>query len=293
MNIAIYGKKFNPEFLDSAVNLFNKLTEYKADIYIFQPFLEFITGQYNFLPKFSGTFSKKEEITKKTDFIFSIGGDGTFLETVTYVKDKDIPIVGINSGRLGFLANIGTEEINEAIDAIFQNRFTFDYRTLVQLHTKTGLFGHENYALNEVTVMKHDSSSMITIETYLNKELLNKYRADGLIVSTPTGSTAYSLSVGGPLLLPKSTNLIIAPIAPHSLTVRPIVVPDDYEIRLNIESRSEKYMVAVDYRSELVDTKVELLIKRAKFLIKILNFEKNSFFNTLRNKLMWGLDKRN
>ncbi len=227
------------------------------------------------------------------DFVFSIGGDGTFLETVTFVKDSGIPIVGINSGRLGFLADISKEEIVNALNEIIAGRFKIRKLDLLAAYTSDGEFNSLNFALNELAITKIDSSAMITIHTYLNEIYVNSYWADGLIISTSTGSTAYSLSVGGPILHPETSDFIITPIAPHNLTVRPMVVPNNLEVTLKIEARAGKYLASIDSRSQILDENVVIHVKKASFKINVVELSDQSFYATLRNKLMWGVDKRN
>ena len=222
--------------------------------------------------------------------MLSIGGDGTFLEAVSFVRNKNIPMLGINSGRLGFLANISSADIEFILDKIFDNEYFIENRALIKLETKDKLFKDFNYGLNDFTIHKNQSSSMITIHAYLNDDYLNSYWADGLIISTPTGSTAYSLSAGGPIVVPNSNNFIITPIAPHSLTVRPMIISDNNILTLKIESRSQNYLASLDYKSEFFNTDVEIKISKADFCIKLVKFKDQSFFETLRNKLMWGLD---
>ncbi|WP_372644489.1 NAD kinase, partial [Ancylomarina sp.] len=217
-----------------------------------------------------------------------------FLDAVTVVQDSGIPIVGVNSGRLGFMADIAREEIPAAISDIFEGNYSIEERTLLKVQTKdNGLFKDFNYALNEFTVHKKDSASMITIHTYIDGEYLNSYWADGLIIATPTGSTAYSLSVGGPILIPNTQNFVISPISPHNLTVRPIVLPNHQEITLKVEGRSDSYLASLDSRSVSFEALNELKISKADFKIKVLKLKTHSFYSTLRNKLMWGVDKRN
>jgi NAD+ kinase len=225
--------------------------------------------------------------------MFSVGGDGTLLESVSYVKKLKLPVLGINTGRLGFLTSVSSQETDEAIKSILANDFDLDTRSLLEVELKNNPFGTLNFALNEVTIQKKDSSSMITIHTYLDGKFLNSYWADGLIVSTPTGSTAYSLSCNGPIVLPNSGNIIITPIAPHNLNVRPLVIPDNIEVRLLIESRAENCLVALDYKSETIPVSTEIIIKKSKEQISLIRLKNHDFLSTLRNKLMWGLDKRN
>jgi NAD+ kinase len=223
----------------------------------------------------------------------SIGGDGTFLESIMFLKNINIPVIGLNSGRLGFLANISKEEISLAFDAIIKGNYELESRSLLTLETETSIFGNFNFALNDVTIQKKDST-MITIDAYLDNEFLNTYWTDGLIVSTPTGSTAYSLSAGGPIVLPGSKNFIIAPIASHNLTVRPLVIPDTKEIRLEVRSRSGSFFVTVDNRVAAMEMpNNSFIIRKASFELKMVKLPFNSYYTTIRNKLMWGADTRN
>ncbi|TAJ13410.1 NAD kinase [Marinilabiliaceae bacterium JC017] len=292
MKVAIFGKRFGDVFFDSCVKLFRCLEENKVEIIIYRPFYDFLLQTVKIKPKIGGFFERPGEING-VDLVFSIGGDGTFLETVTFVQDTGIPIVGINSGRLGFLADISKEEIEGALMDILNKRFSIRELDLLSLHASDHLFGDLNFALNELAITKRDSSSMITIHTYLNDEFLNSYWADGLIIATPTGSTAYSLSVGGPIMHPDSHSFIITPIAPHNLTVRPMVVPNDVEITLKVEGRGGNFLAALDSRSEFFEEDLEIKVKRANFKINVIVRQHYSFYKTLRNKLMWGMDKRN
>jgi NAD+ kinase len=293
MIAAIYGKQYQPAFSDSLRFFFDELKNMDCQIHIHHDFYELIKRNENFDPQPDKIFKTHEDISSDTDIFFSIGGDGTFLESVSYVRDSKIPMVGINSGRMGFLANISKDDLPTAMKNIFKKNYTIEHRTLLKLQCRSQVFREWKYALNEITVQKRDSGSMIVIHLYADNELLNSYWSDGLIISTPTGSTAYSLSVGGPIVTPGSSNFIITPIAPHTLTVRPLVVPDSVRLRIQIEARHDNYLASLDYHSEILDTSVELFIKKANFKINMLKFENTSYFETLRTKLMWGLDKRN
>ena len=293
MKAAIFGKNYNESFKDSIIEFFKIIKEFKYEILIYEPYYKFIKEFSGFNPKpdklFNKSFSKEDEI----DIVFSIGGDGTFLESVSYVRNLEIPIVGINSGRVGFLANISQEEIPTALQSIHEKKYSIEDRTLLEINSDKDIFKSFNFALNEITVQKRDSGSMITIKVFLNGEFVNTYWADGLILSTPTGSTAYSLSLGGPIVVPGSQNFILTPIAPHNLTVRPIVVPDDNEITIEVAGRTDNYLVSADYKSEIVEKNTKLSIKAANFKVKTIRIENHTFFNNIRDKLMWGLDKRN
>jgi NAD+ kinase len=258
---------------------------------VYEPFYRFIKQklQLSDSVKIYNTFS---EINGNVDYMLSLGGDGTFLETLSFVRNSGIPILGINTGRLGFLANVAKTEINEAIDALMQKKYKIEKRDLLSVTAATKLFGEINYGLNELTILKKDSSSMITIHTYINGDYLNSYFADGLIIATPTGSTAYSLSCGGPLVMPDSQNFVITPIAPHNLNVRPLVISDSSVITLKVEGRNNFYLASLDSRSEVIDSSVELTVQKADFYAHLIQLEGQTFFNTMRNKLLWGLDKR-
>ena len=293
MIFAIYGRSYSNDFHDSVLSLVKVLQKKKAGILVFSPLYEFIKNSGLSLETDFKLFNSPEDITDNVDFFISIGGDGTFLETIPYVMNHGIPVVGINSGRLGFLADIAGDEINNAIEDIYNKRFKIEERTLIELDTSGKLFTDHNFALNEFTIQKQESGSMIIIHTYINDEYLNSYWADGIIVSTPTGSTAYSLSVGGPIVIPNSENFIITPIAPHNLTVRPIVLSDNNKITFKVEGRSASFLASLDYQAEPFEPTLSLTVKKANFRVKIIKLENQSFFSTLRNKLMWGLDKRN
>jgi NAD+ kinase len=293
MKVAVYGKNYSESFKESIDFLFKFFKQIDYYVAVYEPFLRFISENSNSIPFHNEVFNIIDCKKNKYDLIFSVGGDGTFLECASLVKNCDIPIVGINSGRLGFLADISQEELPSALSDIHKKKYTIEERTLLELISEPQVFEGNNFALNEITIQKRDTGSMINIQVFLNNIYINTYWADGLIISTPTGSTAYSLSVGGPIVVPGSKNFIITPIAPHNLTVRPIVVPDSIELTLKVESRSENYMATVDYKSEIIDKSVILKIKAADFKIKTLKTENKTFFSTLRTKLMWGFDKRN
>lgn len=291
MKIAIYSRnlsKIHANFVDELVF---KLIDKQVEVIVYQPLLEFLPKKNKSINNLL-TFSCSKDL-RGVDYMFSIGGDGTMLESVSYVKKLRIPILGINTGRLGFLTSVSSQETDEAIKNILAKDYDLDTRSLLEVELKNNPFGTLNFALNEVTIQKKDSSSMITIHTYLDGKFLNSYWADGLIVSTPTGSTAYSLSCNGPIVLPNSGNIIITPIAPHNLNVRPLVIPDNIEVRLLIESRAENCLVALDYKSETIPVSTDIIIKKSKEQIRLIRLKNHDFLSTLRNKLMWGLDKRN
>lgn len=291
MRIAVYGQRLEDKYLSFVQILFQSLLNKNIEVLVYEKLHAKLSGKTDLDDRLK-TFKNHQDISD-VNYMFSIGGDGTLLKTITYVRENDIPIFGINTGRLGFLTSVGTEEIESAIDAILSGDFDLDTRTLLSLETENNLFGEVNYALNEITLQKTDTSSMITIQVYLNGEFLNSYWADGLIISTPTGSTAYSLSCNGPIILPGSGNIIINPIAPHNLNVRPVVVPDDTELTLKIEGRTDNFLVALDSRSITVPLSMELKIKKSANQINIIRLKNHSFLKTLRSKLIWGHDKRN
>jgi NAD+ kinase len=238
-------------------------------------------------------FTKHEDFHKGIDLAFSIGGDGTFLKTVSYIRNSEVPILGINTGRLGFLANIGDRYFEEALELVNQKRYDFQLRSLVRVETERDIFGQDNVAMNEVTLLKKDTASMITVHAYLDDKYLNSYWADGLIVATPTGSTAYNLSCGGPIITPGCQVHIITPIAPHNLNVRPVVVPDKLPIRLSIEGRERNYLISIDGCSKNIRQKEEVIIRKAEYMINVIKLEDTNFLDTIRNKMLWGIDNRN
>lgn len=292
MKIAIYSRGVDKDNMPELNRLFQEITRQHIEPVFFQDFFNQIycslelSGQYS-------TFSSHEDLPADIDAMISLGGDGTMLDTVTFIGDSGIPILGINFGRLGFLANIGKDEITKAIDSISNREYIVDKRSLIHLDANLPLFGKAPFALNEFTIHKKDISPMIKIHTYLNGEFLNTYWADGLIVSTPTGSTGYSLSCNGPVIFPESSSFVITPVSPHNLNIRPIVVPDDNIISFEVEGRTDGFLCTLDSRRELVNLEAQLAVRRESFEIKLIRMNENNFLQTLRNKLSWGLDKRN
>lgn len=293
MKIALYGLTVNPDFREELARLLELLKEKQFENYIYKPFWDYLQNDCLLSPEIAGVFESTDELPQDVCYIFSVGGDGTLLKSFMIAQKSSLPLVGINSGRLGFLSDISREEIEKSLDDILAGNILIDERTVLELEIVDKDHSEFYYALNEITVTKLDSSSMISIHTYVNDEFLNTYWADGLIVSTPTGSTAYSLSVGGPILTPDSHNFVISPIAPHHLTVRPIVVPDHHSITLSVEGRGMHFLTSVDSQSEATFFSVLLKIRKAPFNVKTVRLKEHSFFSTLRNKLMWGADKRN
>ena len=292
MRIAVFGRNINAIFHNSLKRLFNILHLHNVDIIVYRPFLEYMIRDIGFKPDGISDFASYTELSN-VDYFFSIGGDGTFLSAVSFVRNSGIPMVGINSGRLGFLADVAQSELESAMECLFDSKYHLQPRSLIRLENNLGLLSEFPYALNEFTVFKQDTSQMITIHVTVGDDFLNSYWADGLIISTPTGSTAYSLSVGGPIITPASANFTIVPIAPHNLAIRPIVIPDSEEIRIKVEGRGERFMATLDSRSSPFSSTEEIILKKAEFTINVLQFENQSFYITLRNKLMWGIDKRN
>lgn len=291
--IAIYGREFNASVLPYVEQLFAYLKENKVQVYVHSDFYTFLKKQIN-CPEGWLLYYSHVDLPTNIQFLLSLGGDGTMLSAVSQVRDSGIPIAGINFGRLGFLAAIHKTQMIEALDAIFAGRYQLQHRELLEVTgSDQKIFGEENFALNDITVFRHDTSSMITVNAVLNGELLNAYWADGIIIATPTGSTAYSLSCGGPIMMPGSGNFVITPIAPHNLNVRPIIISADSELELEIESRTEKYILSCDSKSDTLSTTTKLKIRRAPFRVNLIRLEKDSYFSTLREKLLWGLDVRN
>lgn len=292
MRLAIFGRNYKG-FEDYISLLFKELEKYNASVYILDSFHRNILRECCFEPKIEGVFETHQDIrNKKIDFMISMGGDGTFLQAANIVRDMGIPLIGINIGRLGFLANIPKSEIADAIRAIFNHEYSLEERTMLAMSCPDSPFGDYPYALNELTFQRQ-GSTMITVHVHVNGEFLNSYWADGLIISTPTGSTAYSLSAGGPVVSPGANNFVILPIAPHNLNVRPLILTDDVELRIRIDARNEKFLATLDSMSEVMSSNTEIVVKKAPFKINLLNLNFNSFYATLRNKLMWGADKRN
>ncbi|MDH6358257.1 NAD kinase [Parabacteroides sp. PF5-9] len=289
MKIGIFGSEHQVEKQLIIKRLFEKLQALEADVFVDYTFHSYLAGCLNYSPSINGIL---REEPFDLDLALSIGGDGTFLRTIARINKQDIPILGINTGRLGFLADIGSNEIEEALEELFKNYYKIEERTLLALQTKEPVFKGYNYALNEVAILKRDTSSMITIHTFLNEEYLTSYQADGLVIATPTGSTAYSMSVNGPIIVPQNNSLVLSPVAPHSLNVRPLVIPDSSEITLSVESRSGNFLIALDGRSEICPTGMTFQVKKADYGAKVIKRYNHTFYQTLREKLMWGADTR-
>ncbi len=288
MKIGLYAKVISSASLKSLfeeVILF--LKNEGVDVYIHQNVHSFFSSH-----TIHDGFSNFDAQTPNLDYIISIGGDGTILDSIEIVRDSNIPIIGLNTGRLGFLANVSTLDFKNAFKDLVKGNYSLDKRTLLQLESNLDLFGF-NYALNDFVLHKKESSSMIIVHTFLNGEPLNSYWSDGLIISTPTGSSGYSLSCGGPIVFPKAANFVVTPIAPHNLNVRPVVIPDDQVLSFEIEGRSNSFLASLDSRSVTINNQVQIAIKKANFKVNLVRFENDSFLRTLRNKMLWGLDNRN
>lgn len=288
MTVAIYSRGLDAEQNAPMQFLLSELLSHKSTVFLYEPLA------WQLPPNIFTTFNSYEDlVTNEVECLISIGGDGTILDAVTLVRDSNIPILGINFGRLGFLASISKNEIASAVDALVNHTFIVDKRSLIHIDSDLSLFGETPFALNEFALHKKDTSPMIKIHTYINGEFLNSYWADGLIVSTPTGSTGYNLSCNGPILFPESSCFVITPVAPHNLNVRPIVVADSNIISFEVEGRSDQYICVMDARRELVNMNVQLAVKKEKFTVSLIRLNENSFLSTLRTKLTWGMDKRN
>jgi NAD+ kinase len=292
MRIAIYSRGIENNQHQDIKLLLQELSKHNIEPVFFQDFFNQFYSAVNLTAGYS-TFNSYEDIDDSIDCMISLGGDGTLLDTVTLVRDKGTPVLGINYGRLGFLASIGREDLTTAVVALAERTYVPDKRTLIHLDANIPLFGEVPYALNEFTLHKKDTSSMIKIHTYLNGEFLNTYWADGLIVATPTGSTGYSLSCNGPVVFPDSGSFVITPVAPHNLNIRPIIVPDNNIISFEVEGRTDGFLCSLDSRREAVPKEVQLAVKKETFCINLIRLNENNFLQTLRNKLSWGLDKRN
>jgi NAD+ kinase len=290
MKIGIFGSDYQAGKQNSIKHLFDRLIEWKAEIWVEKQFYNYLSKTFAFTPRIAGLV---EGDSFPLDMVFSLGGDGTFLRTAAWVGRRNIPILGINTGRLGFLADVGTSEIEATLAEIFQGAYHLEEKNLLEVESFPLKFkGQYNYALNELAILKRDTSSMIAISTYLNDVFLTEYLADGLLLATPTGSTAYNLSVNGPIILPQSNTFVLSPVAPHALNVRPLVIPEDYKIRFAVESRSQNFLVSLDGRSEVFSSGSEFQVQKADFTIKVVKRNNQNFYDTLRKKLLWGTDIR-
>ena len=288
MKIGLYTKVIsNPRQLKLLEDMIAFLLKEQVEVCLHTQLAEQLDKGYK-LPEF-GMLCKAQP---NLDFLISVGGDGTILSAVEITGDSQVPIIGVNTGRLGFLANVSTDGFIDAFKELRNGNYSLDKRTLLQLESNTDLFRF-NYGLNDFVLHKKETSSMITVHAFLNGEPLNSYWADGLIIATPTGSSGYSLSCGGPILFPKSSSLVVTPIAPHNLNVRPVIIPDDQVLSFEIEGRSTQFLASLDSRSVTIDQTVQIAIRKADFGINLVRFEGDTFLKTLRNKMLWGMDNRN
>ncbi|MGV3629641.1 MAG: NAD kinase [Bacteroidota bacterium] len=291
-NIAIYGRKINKQNVAYFVNVIELLESMGWNAVLEHELKEQLVKKAGIGSKCK-TFKTYHDLKSGIDLAISVGGDGTFIQTVKYIRDSGVPVTGVNMGRLGFLANVNSEDLEKTFDKIRNGQFDYQKRSLLRVHTSDNIFDDNNIALNEVTLHKKDTSSMITVHATLGDLYLNSYWADGLIVATPTGSTAYNLSCGGPIVTPGCQVHILNPIAPHNLSLRPLVVPDHFPIKLSVEGRERKYLLSLDSISKNIDQDEEVIVTKAEFLINVVKFEDASFLDTIRNKMSWGVDKRN
>ena len=290
MTIALFGKNIAPENGDYMRRLFEELSDNQVEITVYQPFADLVKA---FVPEgvHYSVFNSHDDLN--ADILFSIGGDGTILDTVPFVRDSGMPVLGINMGRLGFLSSISKNEIGEAVKSVLAGDYSVEHRTLLELVAPDNVFGDVRYALNELNVIRNPEHSLLAIKVFVDDVYLNTYWGDGILLATPTGSTAYSLSAGGPIIAPNAKNFVITPIATHNLTVRPVVIPDDSVIRIQVEGRERKFVFSMDSRNCTLDTSVQLEVRRAHFCLNLVRMRGEDFFGTIRNKLMWGKDNRN
>lgn len=292
MRIAVYARHYQPEFRNEIQTIMEFAGQHDGFVMFNTNLKKDISSQFS-LPKNTQFYSKNDVLKGCVDIVVSLGGDGTLLETVNLIRDSGIPVVGINFGRLGFLSNITREDLRPTLESFADSRCRISPRTVLMLDNSKDLFGEDVFALNDLALHKSDSSSMITVHVHINGVFLNSYWSDGLILSTPTGSTAYSLSCGGPILVPEAANFVLTPIAPHNLTVRPLVIEDDAVLKLVPDGRSESFILSMDSRQCIVRRNQEIVVKKAPFKINFLQMANSGFFGIIRDKLMWGEDKRN
>ncbi len=288
--IALFGKTLAPENGEYMRQLFEELAGYQAEIVVYQPFVNIVA---TYIPQGLNYSVFHSHADLNADLLFSIGGDGTILDTVPFVLDSGIPVAGINMGRLGFLSGISKNEIPKAVESVVTGEYSVEQRSLLELVSPFNVFGDVRYALNELNVIRNPEHSLLAIKVFVDDVYLNTYWGDGILLATPTGSTAYSLSAGGPIIAPNAKNFVITPIATHNLTVRPVVIPDDSTIRIQVEGREKKFVFSMDSRSCTLDTSVQLEVHKAGFCLNLVRMRGEDFFGTIRNKLMWGKDNRN
>lgn len=292
MKIALYGRAFSPDDDGLMKDVLNVLQNSGVEIMVYAGFLDDIKRCDNEHVDYH-VFNSYEQLKGHADMLFSFGGDGTMLDSLEYIRDTSVPVLGINTGRLGFLSSVSLNEVFDALKHILQGNYEVEKRSLLQLVGKEELFGGINYALNELSVMRKDGSSLIVIQVFVDDKLLNTYWADGLILATPTGSTAYSLSVGGPIVAPDNASFLITPISAHNLSVRPVVISDKSVVKIKVDGRCDAYVLSLDSRIKLVDKTLELEVKKADFCFNMVKLPEKDFFSAIRNKLLWGNDVRN
>jgi len=292
MQVAVFGRNFPSYARENIATMFSKFSMLNVDVWVFEPLYEFLQKKTGLRPKVAGLYTDHTDLPKDLDFLFSLGGDGTFLETVTLVRESGIPVLGVNIGRLGFLSYISQENLSESLESVFSGNFDIEERMLLKVEASGIAMNDLNVALNEVRIYKN-SGSLITIHVKVNEEFLSAYWADGLLLSTPTGSTAYNLSVGGPIVVPESNSFVLSPIAPHNLSVRPLVLPDSAVLQFSVDTRDPEFQLALDSRTIDLDAETTVTVRKADYTLKMIRIENISFYSTLRNKLMWGADKRN
>jgi len=292
MIVAVYNRTFGKEDIPAISKILSALQAHKIQLVFYKDFYNQLKESFSFdeIPSF---FTSRLDLPLQTDMLISLGGDGTMLDTVSFIGNSNIPLIGINLGRLGFLAAISENEAADAIESLVRGSYTIEKRSLLHLESSMPIFEDAPFALNEFTLHRKDSSSMIKIHTYLNGEFLNTYWADGLIVATPTGSTGYSLSCGGPVVFPQTSSFVITPVAPHNLSTRPIVVPDDNVISFELEGRTDHFLCTLDSRTETIPTSIQLAVKKENFSISLIRPDEHNFLKTIRQKLYWGIDRRN
>jgi NAD+ kinase len=292
MKIAVYGRPFNDlATLPFIQQVFDTLAQHNVDIYIHHQLSEFLAGKLNNISY--KVLESADQIKGVIDLFLTLGGDGTLLDMVTVIGDSGVPVIGINFGRLGFLASVNKSDIAAAIHAVVNKEYTLDNRALISIESDLNVFSEGNFALNDITIHKRDDSAMITMNVYLDGEFLNSYWGDGIIIATATGSTAYSLSCGGPIIFPQSNGIVLTPVSPHNLNVRPIVLPDSSRLSFEVESRSNKFLLSCDSRTAVITKPSRFHVQKAGFGLNLIRLNNESYLSTLRNKLLWGLDARN
>ncbi len=292
MKIAVYGRQFNDvAVLPYVQQVFNELSRHEVEIYVHHQLNEYLSGKLNTVTY--QILKEGDQIKGVIDLFITLGGDGTLLDMVSVISDSGVPVIGINFGRLGFLASVNKNDIAAAIHAVVNNQFTLDSRALLSIDSELNIFGKDNFALNDITIHKRDDSAMITTHMFLDGEFLNSYWGDGIIIATSTGSTAYSLSCGGPIIFPQSNGIVVTPVSPHNLNVRPIVLPDSSKLSFDVECRSSNYLLSCDSRTSVIDKPMKFEVHKAGFELNLIRLSNESYLSTLRNKLLWGLDARN